>query len=205
MLAGQYRPAENGLKSAKITRREFVGGLALGALGVASAPLAGLGTGQKRSVLRPPGALPEGEFVQTCIACQECVRVCPSASLRPAFLESGLAGMGTPMLVPRLGGCALSTTCGDLCAQACPVGALQPTAPKDMKIGLARVERSLCLAWNQGVKCLVCVEACQNNAAQPYQGRVTVDPQKCTGCGRCESGCPVPGSAIRVYPLEEET
>jgi NAD-dependent dihydropyrimidine dehydrogenase PreA subunit len=30
---------------------------------------------------------------------------------------------------------------------------------------------------------------------------VTVDPQKCTGCGRCESGCPVAGSAIRVYPL----
>jgi ferredoxin-type protein NapG/ferredoxin-type protein NapH len=79
---------------------------------------------------------------------------------------------------------------------------LRPIQPEQLKIGLARVDHSLCLAWDQGTRCLVCVEACLNNAAQAYQGRVTVDPQKCTGCGRCESGCPVAGSAIRVYPLE---
>jgi Fe-S-cluster-containing hydrogenase component 2 len=45
------------------------------------------------------------------------------------------------------------------------------------------------------------VEACLVNAAQACNGRVTVDPQRCTGCGRCEIGCPVAGSAIHVQPL----
>ena len=90
--------------------------------------------------------------------------------------------------------------CG-MCAAVCPVGAIQRIEPKDMRLGIARVEPALCLAWDQGVKCLVCVEACLVQAAVSYQGRVTVDPTRCTGCGRCESGCPVPGSAIRVVPF----
>ena len=48
---------------------------------------------------------------------------------------------------------------------------------------------------------LLCFNHCLVDAAQFYNGRVTVDPNKCTGCGRCESGCPVAGSAIHVYPL----
>jgi ferredoxin len=70
-----------------------------------------------------------------------------------------------------------------------------------MKTGLATVEHSACLAWDQGVKCLVCVEACLSDAAKSSNGRIIVDPEKCTGCGRCESGCPVAGSAIRVLPI----
>jgi ferredoxin-type protein NapG len=62
------------------------------------------------------------------------------------------------------------------------------------------VDHNLCLAWDQGVRCLVCVEACLVGAAQAYHGRIVVDPNKCTGCGRCETGCPVAGSAIRVQP-----
>ncbi len=186
----EYRP----------TRRQFLGGLAAGAAGLAIVPLAGLD--QRAGVLRPPGALPEDEFVRACILCQECVRACPTGSLRPAFMEAGLAGAGTPLLAPRQGGCAIHQSCPDLCAQVCPTGAILPVRPDEVKIGLAQVDRELCLAWNQGVKCLVCVEACQNRAAQPFQGRVTVDPQLCTGCGRCESGCPVAGSAIHVVPLK---
>ena len=140
--------------------------------------------------------------MRTCIVCQECVRVCPTGGLKPVFLESGLAGIGTPQLVSRQGACSIKPSCPDLCAKVCPTGALRQIRPEQLKIGLARVDHSLCLAWDQGTRCLVCVEACLNNAAQAYQGRVTVDPQKCTGCGRCESGCPVAGSAIRVYPLE---
>lgn len=182
-----------------LRRREVLSGAAVGLAGIALAPLTGLAP--QTRVLRPPGALPEAQFLQTCIACQECVRVCPSHGLRPTFLEAGLSGIGTPRLVPRQGGCSLNPSCPDLCFQVCPVGAIQKMEPRDLKLGLAHVDRSLCLAWDQGVKCLVCVEACLVQAAVPYQGRVTVDPQKCTGCGRCESGCPVPGSAIQVKPL----
>jgi formate hydrogenlyase subunit 6/NADH:ubiquinone oxidoreductase subunit I len=109
--------------------------------------------------------------------------------------------MGTPKLVPRQGGCALNSSCAHLCAQACPVGAIQRIQPDTMKIGLAHVERHLCLAWDQEVKCLVCVEACTWEAALPFHGRVTVDPVKCVGCGRCENACPVAGSAIQVRPV----
>lgn len=181
------------------SRRAFIRTAAAGAAGAALFPIAALAP--QRAVLRPPGALPEKEFLRTCVLCQECVRVCPSGALRPALLESGLLGMGTPVLVPRQGGCALNPSCPDLCASACPVGAIRPATKETMKIGLAVVHREACLAWDQGAKCLVCVEACLNSAAIPYNGRVTVDPSRCTGCGRCESGCPVPGSAIRVEPL----
>ncbi len=195
-LEGHYAAAKT---PARVTRRAFVGGAAAGAAGLALSPLLGLLPRQK--VLRPPGALPEEQFSQTCITCQECIRVCPTHGLRAAFLENGLAGIGTPVLVPRQGGCSLNPSCPHLCAQVCPVGAIQRIEPKDMRLGIAQVEPALCLAWDQGVKCLVCVEACLVQAAVSYQGRVTVDPTRCTGCGRCESGCPVPGSAIRVVPF----
>lgn len=202
------QPAVPAVKSIEITalqtaptlpRRKFLGLMAAGLAGAALPSASALIANQP--VLRPPGSLPEDQFLSTCVLCQECVRVCPTGALRPALLESGLGGIGTPILVPRSGGCALNPSCPNLCAQVCPVGAIQPSTKETMKIGLARVHREACLAWDQGSKCLVCVEACLNSAAIAYNGRVTVDPNHCTGCGRCESGCPVPGSAIRVEPL----
>jgi ferredoxin len=194
-LRGRYVPKGSGLK---LTRRELFDGLAAGAAGLAAVPATQLSP--RAGVIRPPGALPEEEFVRTCILCQECVRVCPTGGLKPTFLEAGIAAMGTPRLVPRQGGCALKPSCPQLCAQVCPVGAIRPIVPEQMKIGLAQVDRTLCLAWDQGVKCLVCVEACIWEAAIPFHGRVTVDPLKCVGCGRCENACPVAGSAIHVRP-----
>ena len=195
-IAAATTPASQGLN-----RREFLGVLAAGAAGVALTPLVELTP--HKALLRPPGALPPGEFERTCILCQECIRVCPTGALRPAFLEGGLASLGTPVLVPRQGGCSLNPSCPHLCGSVCPVGAIQPTSKQEMQIGVAVVLREACLAWDQGAKCLVCVEACLNEAAIAYHGRITVDPTRCTGCGRCESGCPVPGSAIRVVPLEK--
>jgi len=197
---GKYITTENRLSIFRVSRRQFVKGVAAGVTGCAISPLSSLSP--HPMLIRPPGALPEDEFIKTCIICQECVRVCPTGGLKPTFLEGGLAGIGTPQLVPRQGGCSINPSCPNLCAKVCPVGAILPIRKEQLKIGLARVDHSLCLAWDQGVKCLVCVEACLNNAAQAYQGRVTVNPKNCTGCGRCESGCPVVGSAIRVYPLD---
>lgn len=186
-----------------LTRRQFLQGVAAGVAGLAVAPLTRLEN--RRLPLRPPGALPEAEFLNVCIACQECVRVCPTHGLQAAFLQTGLSGVGMPVLVPRLGACALGVSCNHLCQQVCPVDAILPVNPKEFKIGTAHVDHDLCLAWDQGVKCLVCVEACQYHAAIPHQGRVTVDPAKCVGCGFCESGCPVPGSAIHVLSEDFST
>jgi MauM/NapG family ferredoxin protein len=197
---GQYQDFESRLGWLKIGRRDFIGGITSGVVALIGLIL--LPRTAKKTVLRPPGALPEEEFIRTCIICQECVRVCPTGGIRPTFFESGVTAIGTPKLVPRQGGCSLNPSCPNLCAKVCPVGAILPTKPEEMKVGIAKVDHSLCLAWDQGVKCLVCVEACLNEAAQAFQGRITVDPKKCTGCGRCESGCPVAGSAIHVYPRE---
>jgi polyferredoxin len=184
------------LLGVNLTRRQFIGGAAAGAAGLAVVPL--LQLDRRQGVIRPPGALPEAEFVRTCILCQECVRVCPTGGLKPTFLEAGLAAVGTPRLVPRAGACALNPSCPNLCAQVCPVGAIRPIPREEMELGLAEVDHPLCLAWDQGVKCLVCVEACLVEAAQVYNGRIVVDPTRCTGCGRCENACPVAGGAIHV-------
>jgi MauM/NapG family ferredoxin protein len=195
---GRFVPQEHKGLGINLSRRNLLTGVGAGVVGLAFTPVRGVI--QSQAVVRPPGALPEQEFLRTCILCQECVRVCPTAGIRPALFGAGLAGIGTPVLRPRQGACSLLTTCPNLCARACPVGAIRPIPPEAMKMGLATVNHHLCLAWDQGVKCLVCVEACLVNAAQVYGGRVTVDPQLCTGCGRCENACPVVGSAIRVYP-----
>ncbi len=200
---GNYVAASSAIPGRQFSRRQFLQGVGAAAAGLAIMPLTTL---EKRPTpLRPPGALPEAQFLKACIACQECVRVCPTHGLQAAFLQTGAVGIGMPVLVPRLGGCALGVSCNQLCKQVCPVAAIQPVRKQELKIGTARVDHALCLAWDQGVKCLVCVEACQYQAAIPYQGRVTVDKNKCVGCGFCESGCPVPGSAIHVFSKDPST
>jgi polyferredoxin len=200
---GEYVASSRAIPGQGISRRQFLQGLGATAAGLAVLPLTRL---EKRPTpLRPPGALPEAEFLNVCIACQECIRVCPTHALQAAFLQTGLVGIGMPVFMPRMGGCSLGVSCDQRCRQVCPVEAILPVTQKELKLGTARVDHSLCLAWDQGVKCLVCVEACQYQAATPYQGRVTIDVNKCVGCGFCESGCPVPGGAIHVFPKDAST
>jgi polyferredoxin len=199
ILKGSYSQFEP-FPAAGISRRQALEILAAGTAGLAAAPFISK-TQTSRGLVRPPGALPEEQFTQTCITCQECIRVCPSRAIRPALLEGGFASIGTPVLSPRQGACSFNPSCPQLCAQVCPVGAIRPIPVTEMKTGLATVDHSACLAWDQGVKCLVCVEACLVDAAKSINGKIIVDAAKCTGCGRCESGCPVAGSAIRVLPL----
>jgi ferredoxin len=68
-------------------------------------------------VLRPPGALPEEEFLEACTRCDACLEACPRESIRRAGAESGEAIEGTPTIVPELQPCWL---CLDLpCIAAC--------------------------------------------------------------------------------------
>jgi len=202
---GAYVRAERSVSErilgVEVSRRGLLGGFVVGLGSLALWPA--LGLAPSKALVRPPGALPEDEFVATCILCQECIRVCPTRGLKPAFLEGGLRALGTPRVVAREGGCQLNRSCDHLCARACPVGAIQIIPREKMRIGLARVDRRSCLAWDQAVRCLVCVEACPTQAATPHQGRVTIDSSKCSGCGICERACPVPGSAIHVTPENE--
>ena len=161
-------------------------------------------------LIRPPGAIPEREFLARCVRCGQCMKACPTNTLQPVWFKAGIEGMFSPVLVPRLAACELNcATCG----QVCPTAAIRPLdvlEKKSVKIGTAWIDRQACLVWNQDRKCLVCDEVCPYNAVvfKPTEGRKNavphVVPNKCTGCGWCENKCPVIGaSAIRINIIGE--
>lgn len=154
-------------------------------------------------LIRPPGSREETDFLERCVRCGICMKACPTGGLQPAVDEAGVAGLWTPVLVPRIGYCSPEcTACGDLC----PTEAIQPfhRDEKDhLYIGQASIDQSTCLVWAQDRTCLVCDEMCHYKAIRwtERDGKLLplVDMGICVGCGNCENKCPVqPHAAIRV-------
>ncbi len=160
------------------------------------------------SLIRPPGALAEADFLASCVRCGECMKVCINNSLQPLALEKGIEGMFTPNLVPRLGYCEFNCT---LCSQVCPTGALEKlelAQKHSFVIGKAYFDMNRCMVFEQKKSCIVCEEHCPThdkaikfrkveNLKVPY-----VIEDLCIGCGICEYMCPVQGSAaIKVVGI----
>jgi polyferredoxin len=164
--------------------------------------------------LRPPGAR-ENDLLEKCVRCGECMRACPTSALQPALSESGLEGLWTPLLIPRLGYCDYSCTA---CGPACPVQAIPVLDLEEKRlqvIGKAYINQNRCIAWSDHKDCIVCEEMCplpekavylQEAEVKDSQGATlmiqlpSVDRDLCIGCGICEYRCPVSGeAAIRVY------
>ncbi len=221
---GRRRPRE---QAVDLSRRGLV---LAGAAALVSAPLLRLNPARRLGgglpdVIRPPGAAGEDEFLALCLRCGQCLRVCRTNGLQPALLESGLAGILTPRLVPRIGHCDWDCT---LCGRACPSGAIRPLTPAAkhrIAIGRAQIDPARCLPWlgagrlNAGLKawadcnCSVCEEVCPapakairfNTLVGEVNGerieimRPYIVEELCTGCGFCEKVCPVIGpAAVRV-------
>jgi ferredoxin len=123
----------------ELKRRALFTSMAAGAVMV---PLMRSGPGLKTPAgtfrIRPPGSLDESHFLDRCIRCGDCMKVCPNNALHPATLEGGVEGFWTPVLVPRIGYCEPNCV---LCSQVCPTGAIweitvaektgtRPAAPK---------------------------------------------------------------------------
>ncbi len=163
---------------------------------------------RNKGVIRPPGAIPEELFVNRCVRCALCIKVCVTNTLQPSLFEKGIQGFWTPRLYPRLAGCEQSC---NLCGIVCPTKAIRELSleeKKYAKIGTASLIRERCIVWQQDKLCFICDEACPYGAIyfKPVEGmnRPFVDPYKCNGCGICESRCPVAGeSAIIVTPIGE--
>jgi len=159
------------------------------------------------SLIRPPGALPERAFLASCVRCGECMKACPTNTLQPAGLGSGVAGFLAPVVVPRKGPCEPSCT---RCGQVCPTGAVKPLPLAEKtcaRIGAAAIVKDRCIAWEKDRECLVCDEVCPYGAVElrrTPENRIAVpfvDERRCNGCGFCEHHCPVEGpSAIVVEP-----
>lgn len=163
--------------------------------------------GQPRDaqLIRPPGAVPEVVFLNLCVRCGTCMRVCPTNMLQPQGTEQGMQGMFAPVAVSRRGPCRPECTA---CGEVCPTGAIRNLAWKERmwaKMGTAVIHRELCLAWEWDRGCLVCDESCPYGAIdlRRVQGNQEAVPfvlkDRCTGCGACEHACPVQGqAAIRI-------
>ncbi|MBW1981728.1 MAG: 4Fe-4S binding protein [Deltaproteobacteria bacterium] len=180
-----------------------------------------LKVGSKRAqaqAIRPAGALPESEFLQRCLRCGACMKVCVTNGLQPLLLQGGLDALWTPSLVPRQGYCEFHCT---LCGQACPTGAIRALSVAEKQrtvIGKAVTDPSRCIPYARGQNCLVCEEHCPTSPKaivlrpqkkmNPHGKVVTVKLpvvilDRCIGCGICENKCPVEGlqAGIRVRPL----
>lgn len=172
-------------------------------------------------LLRPPGVRDEKGFLQKCVRCGECLKVCVKSALYPAVMQAGLEGLYTPLVIPRLGYCEYNCT---LCGQVCPTGAI-PLLPQEQKsrevIGKAVFDRNHCLPFARQTSCIVCEEHCpipQKAIRSRVELLTTLDGRKvqvqlpyvveeiCNGCGICEYVCPLEGkSGVEVFAVKDKT
>jgi len=176
----------------------------------------------KGTVVRPPGSVEESRFLDLCIRCGECVRVCSTsgAGLQHALTESGLQGIWTPMLFPETGYCEYNC---NLCGEVCPTGAVRSLPLKErqqIKMGTAHFDKTRCIPWYYGEDCMVCEEHCplpdkaikfretdvvtiDGSSAKVNLPYVTED--LCIGCGICVNRCPLEGKkGIFLTNAEEQ-
>ena len=130
-------------------------------------------------VLRPPGALPEEDFLKACIKCGLCAEACQNrdsnkdketGKARPGTLQMAKGGdhrmIGTPFFIPTEVPCYM---CEDIpCVPVCPSGALDQLSVSNEKgeldidksrMGLAVVHKESCIAF-WGIQCDACYRAC---------------------------------------------
>ncbi len=158
---------------------------------------------KRPSTVLPPGAFTHERFNVTCVACGRCIEACPSGILRQSV---SLRSLGQPELYFQNDYCRAA--CGYKCAKACPVGALvlgDPANKRHFHIGIAKLEKDLCIRQTEGVECKACSKKCPMEAISIVDGFPKVDPKLCVGCGACEHVCAArPEPAIRVEALPSQ-
>lgn len=159
--------------------------------------------------IRPPGSVPEAEFLQMCIRCGECFKACPNDVLHPLSFQQGLEGLWTPRVNADWAGCESSC---NACTQVCPTGAIRaiPLEEKRVcRIGLAEINLQTCLPHAGKEACQLCVDECHHAgyhaiefarvhtevdaSGNPVEDSGFVAPvilaDKCVGCGLCQTRC----------------
>lgn len=193
-----------------LTRRKVLGTGASGLFAVALFKTSFIHPTRKANAVRPPGALVEDRFLDRCIRCGECIRICSTSGqgLQYAGLETGWQGVATPVLLPPLGYCEYNC---NLCGQVCPTNAIKPLSLDEkhrVKMGTAHFDKTRCIPWYYGENCMVCEEHCpvpekaikfREERVKTIDGRETVVmlpyvvEELCVGCGICVVRCPVEG------------
>jgi MauM/NapG family ferredoxin protein len=161
------------------------------------------------AVVRPPGSVPEAQFLELCIRCGECYQACPNDVLQPMDLEAGLERLWTPQVVADWSGCEPS--CNN-CGHVCPTGAIRALAlaeKRAARMGLAVVDLQACLPYAGREACPLCLDEClaagynaielirfgtqADEAGMPIEGTGLLAPvvlaERCVGCGLCQTRC----------------
>jgi len=199
--------------SQSVTRRTMLGSVAAG---MGAGFLTRFTSTAAAQPIRPPGSVPEDRFLDLCIRCEQCIKVCPGPVLQAAGLAHGFEALWTPVAVFPHAGCHQDC---NFCTQVCPTGAIQPLSLPDKRrfqMGLAVVNTDTCLPHRGERDCQLCFDEC--NAAgyraiemRPIQlptgpvpegmfspeeveqmSRILapfVNAEACVGCGLCEYRC----------------
>jgi ferredoxin len=215
-FAWGYRRAEAPLD---VDRRRLIGSAAAG---LALVPLTRIDPARAAvppGRLRPPGSRAEADFLNRCLRCGACMKVCMRNAIHPALHEAGWEGLFTPLMDFEVGYCEFNCT---LCGQVCPSEAIRRLPLEEKQrfvIGTAVFDKGRCLPWASHTNCLVCEEHCptgekaivfEEQDAVGLDGRPVrvklpvVVPERCIGCGICQQKCPIEGrAAITVTPHNE--
>ncbi len=221
VISYQMRPSAAGeITNPDISRRGFVLSLVSGVFVIPAVRLGGKLKGNwYHKVIRPPGALAEEEFLNRCIKCGQCMRVCPTNVIQPGGLDGGLENLWTPVLNNRIGssGCQLNCVA---CGQVCPTAAIRPIRLSEklgtgkfadagpIRLGTAFFDRGRCLPWAMDKPCIVCEENCPVSPKAIYtreffntvrDGILTVKKISGSTIEIIESNLPVGGFATGDY------
>ena len=182
------------------------GGAAVGAAAIGATRLT---DPPKTPPVRPPGAVPEADFLRLCVRCGLCIKACPFNVLQPTPLGGGLDGLWTPRVAADWAGC--DPTCTN-CGQVCPTGAIRALGLEEKSVarmGLAVVDERTCLPHAGAGPCELCEAECTAagyDAIEFIRVGVRTDAaglpipdtgyrapliiaDKCVGCGLCQSRC----------------
>lgn len=145
-----------------------------------------------------PGALSDPkDFIEACIGCGLCGEVCPPKCIL-FHKNDGGPESNKPYIDPAIKSCTL---CG-YCMEVCPTEALTVTPIREVKMGIAQIDRAACYPWVDKGVCGACVSVCPlGDKAIDYEFGNFYRPvvkDGCVGCGQCVEVCPEPSLPIRI-------
>jgi polyferredoxin len=141
-------------------------------------------------VILPPGAISEERFLNACLNCNLCVKVCPERVIKKADSKYCAVQLDYSKNYCRF-------ECNK-CNEVCPAGALKKISLEEkQKLRLAMIEPPL-EVFDGFEKC---VNICPTKALRLNDGKPVFEPLLCVGCGACVA---TSGGRIKIYAAAQQ-
>jgi Polyferredoxin len=136
-------------------------------------------------VILPPGALNEERFLNKCLNCNLCVKVCPAKIIKKADGKYGAVSIDYSKNFCEY-------DCNG-CSAACPAGALKKLSVEEKQ----KTRIAMIFPPVKNFKELdSCVNACPTKALTQSDGIPAFEAAKCIGCGACVA---ISAGNIQIY------